>query len=143
MNQKVASVRAEQWRQTVYDCLNRDPKLTKKQWCRENGVYYRSFLYWQHKFQVEALDLMERAGLDEKIRGEKKIVPTIVEKASKMIPDSPYLVLRGSNSELPEELAKALTEKLGYPPADIVKIGAAVSINIGPEITAILMLENR
>lgn len=79
----------------------------------------------------------------EKIRGEKKIVPTIVEKASKMIPDSPYLVLRGSNSELPEELAKALTEKLGYPPADIVKIGAAVSINIGPEITAILMLENR
>lgn len=79
----------------------------------------------------------------EKIRGEKKIVPAIVEKSEKMIPDSPYLVLRGSNSEHPEALAKALTEKIGYPPADIVKIGAAVSINIGPEITAILMLENR
>ncbi len=79
----------------------------------------------------------------EKIRGEKKIVPAIVEKSEKMIPDSPYLVLRGSNSELPDQLAKELTEKIGYPPADIVKIGAAVSINIGPEITAILMLENR
>ncbi len=79
----------------------------------------------------------------EKIRGEKKIVPTIVEKAAKMIPDAPYVILRGSNSELPEQLAKELTEKIGYPPADIVKIGAAVSINIGPEITAILMLENR
>ncbi len=79
----------------------------------------------------------------EKIRGEKKIVPAIVGKSEKMIPDSPYLVLRGSNSELPDQLAKELTEKIGYPPSDIVKIGAAVSINIGPEITAILMLEER
>lgn len=79
----------------------------------------------------------------EKIRGEKKIVPAIVEKSEKMIPNSPYLVLRGSNSELPEQLAKELTEKIGYPPEDIIKIGAAVSINIGPEITAILMLEER
>lgn len=79
----------------------------------------------------------------EKIRGEKKIVPVLVEKAEQMPKGAPYLVLRGINSELPEELAQALTEKLGYPPEDIVKIGAAVSINIGPEITALLMLEDR
>ncbi len=79
----------------------------------------------------------------EKIRGEKKIVPTLVSRAENMIKSAPYVVLRGSNSELPEELAAALTEKLGYPPEEIVKIGAAVSINIGPEITAILMLEDR
>ncbi len=79
----------------------------------------------------------------EKIRGEKKIVPALIEKAEGMIKDAPYLVLRGSNSELPEELAQELTDRLGYPPEEIVKIGAAVSINIGPEITAVLMLENR
>lgn len=59
MNQKVAAVRAEHWRQTIYECLNRDPKLSKKQWCLENGVYYRSLMYWQRRFQTEALDLME------------------------------------------------------------------------------------
>ncbi len=79
----------------------------------------------------------------EKVRGEKKIVPALIEKAEGMIKDAPYLVLRGSNSDLPEELAQELTDRLGYPPEEIVKIGAAVSMNIGPEITAILMLENR
>ncbi|MBQ8011819.1 MAG: DegV family protein [Oscillospiraceae bacterium] len=79
----------------------------------------------------------------EKVRGEKKIVPTLAEKAEKMIKSAPYLILRGSNSELPEELAQELTQRLGYPPEDIVKIGAAVSINIGPEITAVLMLEDK
>ena len=59
MNQKVAAVRAERWRQIIYECLNRDPKLSKKQWCRVNGVYYRSLMYWQRRFQMEALDLME------------------------------------------------------------------------------------
>ena len=59
MNQKVAKIRAERWRQTIYECLNRDPKLSKKQWCRENGVYYRTLMYWQRRFQLEALDLME------------------------------------------------------------------------------------
>ena len=59
MNQKVAAVRAERWRQTIYDCINRDPKLSKKQWCQDNGIRYRSFMYWQRRFQMEALDLME------------------------------------------------------------------------------------
>ena len=59
MNQKVADIRAEQWRQIIYECINREPKLSKKQWCRENGIYYRSFMYWQRKFQMEALGLME------------------------------------------------------------------------------------
>ena len=79
----------------------------------------------------------------EKVRGEKKIVPALIEKAEGMIKDAPYLVLRGANSDLPEELAQELTDRIGYPPEEIVKIGAAVSMNIGPEITAVLMLENR
>lgn len=59
MNQKVAAVRTEQWRQTIQDCINRDPDISKRQWCQENGIRYRSFMYWQRKFQTEVLDLME------------------------------------------------------------------------------------
>lgn len=59
MNQKVAAVRAEQWRQTVYNCLSRDPKISKRQWCKENGIKIRSLMYWQKKFQLEALDRMD------------------------------------------------------------------------------------
>ena len=57
MNQKVAEVRAEQWRQIIYDCINRYPDITKRQWCKESGIQYRSFMHWQHKFRIEALDL--------------------------------------------------------------------------------------
>ena len=59
MNQKVTAVRVENWRKTIYECIHRDPKISKKQWCRENGIYYRSLMYWQRKFQMEAFDLME------------------------------------------------------------------------------------
>ena len=62
MNQKVAAIRAGQWRQIIQDCINRDSDISKRQWCRENGVRYRSFMYWQHKFQLEAIDLMENHG---------------------------------------------------------------------------------
>jgi hypothetical protein len=57
MDQKVTAVRAEQWRQTIYDCINRDTDITKRQWCQENGIRYRSLMYWQHKFRMEALGL--------------------------------------------------------------------------------------
>ena len=57
MDQKDTAVRAEQWRQTIYDCINRDTDITKRQWCQENGIRYRSLMYWQHKFRMEALGL--------------------------------------------------------------------------------------
>ena len=59
MNQKVAEIRAEHWRQTVYGCINRDPKISKRQWCEENGIKVRSLMYWQRKFQMEAIERME------------------------------------------------------------------------------------
>ncbi len=80
----------------------------------------------------------------EKVRGEKKIVPTLADKAvNNMVKDSPYVILRGCSAEYPEALAKELTDRLGYPPAEIVKIGAAVSINAGPDVTAVLILADR
>lgn len=79
MNQKVAAVRAERWRQIIYECLNRDPKLSKKQWCRENGVYYRSLMYWQRRFQMEALDLMESHDAALPVKQDSVSVPTFAD----------------------------------------------------------------
>ena len=55
MNQKALGVRTEQWRRIVRECINRDPKISKRQWCLENSIRYRSLMYWQQKFQKEAL----------------------------------------------------------------------------------------
>ena len=55
MNQKALCVRTEQWRRIVRECINRDPKISKRQWCLENSIRYRSLMYWQQKFQKEAL----------------------------------------------------------------------------------------
>lgn len=62
MNQKISEIRTENWRKIVHECVNRDPNLTKKQWCQENGIKYRSFMYWQLRLQMEALDQIEGHG---------------------------------------------------------------------------------
>ena len=59
MDQKVTEIRNEQWRRTVYECINRDPAISKRQWCEDNGVKFRSLMYWQRKFRLEALAQME------------------------------------------------------------------------------------
>ena len=79
MNKKVANVRAEHWRQTVYECLNRDPKLSKKQWCQENGIYYRSFMYWQRRFPLEAIDLMENHETTFPLKQDPVSVPVFAD----------------------------------------------------------------
>lgn len=58
MNQQVSAIRTEQWRRIVCECISRDPKLSKRQWCKENKIRYRSFMYWQRKFQIEELEKM-------------------------------------------------------------------------------------
>ena len=79
MNQKVAAIRIEQWRKTIYDCINRDPDISKRQWCQENGIRYRSFMYWQRKFQMEALDLMENTESTLPVKHDPVNVPTFAD----------------------------------------------------------------
>ena len=59
MDKEANAVRKEQWRRIVNDCINRDPQISKRRWCEENGIKFRSFTYWQHKFRKEALDQMD------------------------------------------------------------------------------------
>lgn len=82
--------------------------------------------------------------VSEKIRGEKNIISKMTEKVKqKMIPDSPYLILEGSNPEYANQIEKNLTEQLGYPPAYRTKVGSAVAVNAGHDLVAVILLEQQ
>lgn len=76
---------------------------------------------------------------DEKIRGAKKVVPRIVEKTlADMEPGTPYCVVYGSDAAILEEMLQAVTEAVGYPPAEVYQIGAAIAINAGPQVIGVI-----
>ena len=59
MDKKINDVRRDQWRRIVSECHSRDPGLSKAQWCKDNGIRIRSFMYWQRKFRLEAVEQMD------------------------------------------------------------------------------------
>ncbi len=70
-----------------------------------------------------------------KCRGEKKLINKIVETTvNEMVPGSPYQVIYGNDEKCRDELAKKMTEALGYPPTEIFQIGAVIAANAGPRI---------
>ncbi|MEG0614801.1 MAG: DegV family protein [Oscillospiraceae bacterium] len=80
----------------------------------------------------------------EKVRGDKNILPKIVELVSKeMIPQTPYVIMTGSLKEQPEELAQLLTKKFGYPPEAFFQVGAAVASNCGHKIAGAVFKADR
>ncbi|MBE6765106.1 MAG: DegV family protein [Ruminococcaceae bacterium] len=78
----------------------------------------------------------------DKVRGDKAVVPRLVKAVKDNINmDEPYFYLV-SGYELPEtkQLEKALTKELGIKCRGCHKIGAAVSINIGPKVIAVFIV---
>jgi len=75
---------------------------------------------------------------NDKIRGEKKIIPTIVKKSvAEIEPGTPYIVLCGNNLSERDALEAAMTEAVGYGPAMRGRIGAAITINAGPHAVGV------
>ncbi|NMB30350.1 MAG: DegV family protein [Clostridiales bacterium] len=78
------------------------------------------------------------SNISEKVRGDKKIVPSLVEQVvQRIIPETPYSIIRGALDGYPDELAKELTKQLGYPPERIYYAGAAITINSGPDLIGV------
>lgn len=76
---------------------------------------------------------------ETKVRGDKAIVPKILDICMKeMIPQTPYSIVYGNDENVKDDMAQAMTKKLGYPPADFYQIGAAVAINAGPKVTGVI-----
>ncbi len=76
---------------------------------------------------------------EAKVRGDKALVPKILELvAGEQIPKTPYCVVYGNDSEVRDEMAQAMTKKVGYPPADFYQIGSEVSVNAGPKVVGVI-----
>ena len=71
--------------------------------------------------------------IESKTRGDASVIPALCKQCAEQIEEgAPYIVICGDNIDTRDELAAALTETLGYPPADAYQIGAAVAVNSGP-----------
>lgn len=76
----------------------------------------------------------------DKIRGEKNIVPKLVEIAEKnMTPQTPYIIVHGRDNTLAKEIEKELIKRTGRKAEMYANIGAVVSANIGTDIVAVLV----
>ena len=76
---------------------------------------------------------------ETKVRGDKAIVPKILDLTVKeMIPQTPYCIVYGNDESVRDEMAQAMTKKVGYPPAECYQIGAAIAINAGPKVTGVI-----
>ncbi len=76
----------------------------------------------------------------EKIRGEKNIVPKLVEIVEKnMTPQTPYIMVHGRDSALAAEIEKELIKRTGRKAEMYGSIGGVVSSNIGPDVVGIVV----
>ncbi len=76
----------------------------------------------------------------EKFRGEKNIVPKLVECVEKhMTPQTPYIIVHGRDTTLAKEVEKELAKKTGRKAEMFNPIGAVVSANIGCDLVAVLV----
>lgn len=76
----------------------------------------------------------------EKIRGEKNIVPKLVECVEKhMTPQTPYIMIHGRDNTLAKEVEKELYKKTGRHAEMFNAIGGVVSANIGTDVVAVVV----
>ena len=80
----------------------------------------------------------------EKVRGNAAILSTMVrfftEQRSKTQERAPYLILVARDTDTSAELARMCEEIAGYPPEGVFKIGAAITINTGPQSIGLTFL---
>lgn len=75
----------------------------------------------------------------EKIRGEKNVIPKILECLDKrMTPQTPYMMVCGKNDTMAKELEKEMQKKFGRKAEAYYHVGAAVAANIGTELVGVI-----
>ncbi len=73
------------------------------------------------------------------VRGEKKVVPKVVEKTmSEIIEGTPYVTVYGNDVAYSEMINEAMTAKIGYPPAKSVQIGPIIASHSGPKVVGVI-----
>lgn len=76
----------------------------------------------------------------EKVRGDKAVVPALLKRAcDAAVPETPYLVVRGMLEPEAQDLIDKARKRFGREPASVCKAGAAITINAGPKIVALIV----
>ena len=76
----------------------------------------------------------------EKIRGVKNIVPKLIEFVEKkMTPQTPYVLVYGSEIVPIKEIEKELTKHSGRKPEMVAQIGGVTASSIGPDLVGIMI----
>lgn len=79
-----------------------------------------------------------------KCQGGRKLVEKVAEmSAADMEPGTPYELIYGSDTACLEELRSLMLQKLGYGPAAVYQVGAAVAVNSGPKIAGAAFTRKR
>ena len=73
-----------------------------------------------------------------KCRGERKLVEKVAQMSiADMEPGTPYELIYGNDAACLEELRELMLQQLGYEPAGVYQIGAAVAANAGPRVVGV------
>lgn len=76
----------------------------------------------------------------EKVRGDKSIIPSVIKHArAAAVPHTPYMVVGGMLPDQTELLAAQAEKQFGYPPLGSYLEGAAIAINAGPKMVALVV----
>lgn len=59
MDQKAFQIRLSQWEKIVIE--GNKASISKKEWCKQNGISEKSFYYWQRKIRMRAAETIETA----------------------------------------------------------------------------------
>ncbi|MFV0352490.1 MAG: DegV family protein [Oscillospiraceae bacterium] len=76
--------------------------------------------------------------VQKKVRGDKEIMPSLMEFAVSHIDDTYEYMVGGTDQEKIDQLAAQCSKKWKTPPLCTFKLGAAVSTNTGPDCVAIV-----
>lgn len=74
-----------------------------------------------------------------KVRGEKNVIPTILELAQKeREPGTPYLIIRAARPDQAELLTESCRQAFGQESAMDCFIGGVIAINAGPNLVGLI-----
>ena len=115
MDQCSNIVKRNQWASIISACQSRPEGVSKREWLDHNGVPYKTYYYWLHKFQKEAL-----AEIGE-------------HKPAKTGSDVSYAEITIPNNELSDLSTSAdIVIKAGH-------ITVALSNNASPQLVSLVM----
>lgn len=82
--------------------------------------------------------------IEEKVRGDKSIIPALLKYAkTSAVPQTPYLIISSMLVDEANALAEQAKKLFGYETTGIFPTGAAITINAGPKVIAIIVKGKR